>query len=64
MSHLHRFSRNELLIGPAGVERLKNSTVAVFGLGGVGSYAAEALCRAGIGRIIVRRPRGRFEAPA
>jgi tRNA A37 threonylcarbamoyladenosine dehydratase len=53
MSHLHRFSRNELLIGPAGVERLKNSTVAVFGLGGVGSYAAEALCRAGIGRIVI-----------
>lgn len=53
MSHLHRFSRNELLIGSAGIERLKNSTVAIFGLGGVGSYAAEALCRAGIGRIVI-----------
>lgn len=51
MSSLHRFSRNELLIGPAGQEVLKNSSVAVFGLGGVGSYAAEALCRAGIGRL-------------
>ncbi len=53
MSHLHRFSRNELLIGPEGLEKLKNSTVAVFGLGGVGGYAAEALCRAGVGRIVI-----------
>jgi len=53
MSTLHRFSRTELLIGPAGVEKLKNSTVAVFGLGGVGGYAAEALCRSGIGRIVI-----------
>jgi tRNA threonylcarbamoyladenosine dehydratase len=53
MSHLHRFSRTELLIGPHGLERLKNSTVALFGLGGVGSYAAEALCRAGVGRIVL-----------
>ena len=53
MSNLHRFSRNELLVGPAGSEKLRNSTVAVFGLGGVGSYAAEALCRAGIGRIVI-----------
>jgi tRNA threonylcarbamoyladenosine dehydratase len=53
MSSLHRFSRTELLIGPTGLDKLKNSTVAVFGLGGVGGYAAEALCRAGIGRIII-----------
>lgn len=53
MSNLHRFSRNELLIGPDGVRKLGDSTVAVFGLGGVGGYAAEALCRAGIGRIII-----------
>ena len=53
MSHLHRFSRTELLIGPAGLTRLKDSTVAIFGLGGVGSYAAEALCRAGVGRLIL-----------
>jgi tRNA A37 threonylcarbamoyladenosine dehydratase len=51
MSSLHRFSRTELLIGHQGLERLKNSSVAVIGLGGVGSYAAEALCRAGIGRL-------------
>jgi tRNA threonylcarbamoyladenosine dehydratase len=51
MSSLHRFSRTELLIGHEGLERLKNSSVAVIGLGGVGSYAAEALCRAGVGRL-------------
>jgi tRNA A37 threonylcarbamoyladenosine dehydratase len=53
MSHLHRFSRTELLIGPQGLEKLNKSTVAVFGLGGVGSFAAEALCRAGIGRLVI-----------
>ena len=35
-----QFSRTELLIGTAGVEKLKNSRVAVFGLGGVGGYVA------------------------
>ena len=53
MSTLHRFSRTEILIGAAGLEELKQSTVALFGLGGVGSYAAEALCRAGIGRLVL-----------
>jgi tRNA A37 threonylcarbamoyladenosine dehydratase len=53
MSNLHRFSRTELLIGPAGLEKLRQSTIALFGLGGVGSYAAEALCRAGIGRLVL-----------
>jgi tRNA threonylcarbamoyladenosine dehydratase len=53
MSELHRFSRTELLIGPEGVEKLRGSTVAVFGLGGVGGYAAEALCRAGVGRLVI-----------
>lgn len=53
MSRLHRFSRTELLIGPAGQRKLKESTVMVFGLGGVGGFAAEALCRAGIGRLIL-----------
>jgi tRNA threonylcarbamoyladenosine dehydratase len=53
MSRLHRFSRTELLIGPTGLDKLKNSTVAIFGLGGVGSYAAEALCRAGVGRLVI-----------
>lgn len=53
MSELHRFSRTELLIGRQGLAKLKNSTVAVFGLGGVGGYAAEALCRSGVGRIVI-----------
>ena len=46
-----QFSRTELLIGAAGVEKLKNSRVAVFGLGGVGGYVAEALARAGVGAL-------------
>ena len=53
MSPLHRFSRTELLLGPEGLAKLKGSTVAVFGLGGVGGFAAEALCRAGVGRLII-----------
>ncbi len=40
-----------MLIGPGGVERLKNASVIVFGIGGVGGYACEALARAGIGSI-------------
>lgn len=48
-----RFSRTELIIGKEGLEILDRSTVAVFGLGGVGSFAAEALARAGIGGFIL-----------
>lgn len=50
---LHQFSRTELAIGPEGLEALKGSTVAVLGIGGVGSIAAEALARTGVGRIIM-----------
>lgn len=50
---LHQFSRTELAIGPEGLEALKGSTVAVLGIGGVGSIAAEALARTGVGRIIL-----------
>ncbi|NHM30434.1 tRNA threonylcarbamoyladenosine dehydratase [Neobacillus terrae] len=50
---LHQFSRNELAIGKEGLEILKNSTVAVLGIGGVGSFAAEALARSGVGRLIL-----------
>ena len=46
-------SRTEMLIGKDGVERLKNSRVAVFGVGGVGGYAVEALARAGVGDITI-----------
>jgi tRNA A37 threonylcarbamoyladenosine dehydratase len=47
----HQFSRSELLIGPERLEKLKKSQVTIFGLGGVGSYTAEALARIGIGRF-------------
>lgn len=50
---LHQFSRNELAIGKEGLEIMKNSTVAVLGIGGVGSFAAEALARSGVGRIVL-----------
>lgn len=46
---MDQFSRTELLLGKDGVAKLKNTHVAVFGLGGVGSYTVEALCRSGIG---------------
>lgn len=50
---LNEFSRNELIIGADGVEKLKNSKVAVFGVGGVGSYTIEALVRSGVGSIVL-----------
>ena len=46
---LNQFSRSELLIGSDGIEKLNNARVAVFGIGGVGGYTAEALVRSGIG---------------
>lgn len=50
---LHEFSRTELLIGTEGLEKLKNSTVMIFGIGGVGGFALEGLVRSGIGNIII-----------
>ncbi|MHB8157548.1 MAG: tRNA threonylcarbamoyladenosine dehydratase [Desulfocucumaceae bacterium] len=47
------FSRTEMLIGQAGLSTLRRSTVAVFGLGGVGSYSTEALARSGVGNLIL-----------
>lgn len=49
----HSLSRTELLIGKEGLEKLKNSKVVVFGVGGVGSYAVEALTRAGVGELVL-----------
>jgi tRNA A37 threonylcarbamoyladenosine dehydratase len=48
---LNQFSRTELLFGKDGMEKLKNARVAVFGIGGVGSYTAEALARSGVGSL-------------
>ncbi len=48
---LNQFSRTELLFGKEAMERLAASRVAVFGIGGVGGYAVEALVRSGIGAI-------------
>lgn len=47
------FERSELILGSEGMEKLAQSTVAVFGVGGVGSFAAEVLARTGIGEIIL-----------
>lgn len=46
-------SRTELLIGKQGIKKLQNSKVAIFGLGGVGSYVVEGLSRAGVGNFIL-----------
>ncbi len=48
---MEQFIREEMALGSAAMEKLANSHVAVFGIGGVGSYTAEALARAGIGRL-------------
>lgn len=48
---MEKFLRTEMLLGKEAVEKLKNSHVAVFGIGGVGGYALEALVRAGVGEI-------------
>lgn len=48
---INEFSRTELLLGADGMEKLKRVRVAVFGIGGVGGYAVEALARAGIGAL-------------
>lgn len=48
---LNQFSRTEMILGSDAMKKLNNSRIAVFGIGGVGSYAAEALVRAGIGTL-------------
>ena len=46
-----QFARTELIIGEDGTEKIRNSSVLLFGVGGVGSYVAEALARAGVGTL-------------
>ncbi|CDZ99905.1 tRNA threonylcarbamoyladenosine dehydratase [Metalysinibacillus saudimassiliensis] len=50
---VHQFSRNELAIGKEGVAKLQQTTVAILGIGGVGSFAAEACARSGVGKIVL-----------
>ena len=45
--------RTELLVGKSGLEKLQEATVAIFGIGGVGSYVAEAPCRSGVGKFVL-----------
>ena len=46
-------SRTELLIGKEGIEKLQNAKVAIYGVGGVGSFVAEGLARSGIGNMVL-----------
>lgn len=48
---LNQFSRTQLLFGQEAMDKLKNSKVAIFGIGGVGGYTAEALARSGVGML-------------
>lgn len=48
---MNEFSRTELLIGQVALEKLQNSCVAIFGVGGVGGYVCEALVRSGVGHF-------------
>ena len=50
---VNQFSRTELLIGKQGMEKLQNAKVAIFGIGGVGSYVVEGLARAGVGYLVL-----------
>ena len=50
---LHSFSRTEMLIGTQNLSKLKDATVAIFGIGGVGTYAAEALARSAVGTLVL-----------
>ena len=50
---LNQFSRTELLIGKEGIEKLQGAKIAIFGLGGVGSFVAEGLVRAGVENFVL-----------
>lgn len=50
---MDEFSRTRLLVGKESVEKLNNAKVAIFGIGGVGGYVAEALARSGVGNLVL-----------
>ena len=50
---LNAFSRSQLLLGEDGMKRLSEAKVAIFGVGGVGGYVAEALARTGVGSFVL-----------
>ena len=50
---LNEFSRTQLLVGSDAMEKLSKSAVAIFGVGGVGSFTVEALARCGIGKLAI-----------
>jgi len=50
---MNEFSRTELLLGAEGMSKLKRASVAIFGVGGVGSFAVEAIARGGVGNISI-----------
>ena len=50
---MNTLTRTEMLLGSAAIDRLKTAKVMIFGIGGVGSYAAESLVRCGIGNFVV-----------
>jgi len=50
---LHAFSRTELLLGKKALDKLQNCKVAVFGIGGVGTFAVEGLVRSGVGKFVL-----------
>src|SRR3989339_1814424 len=51
--HINWLERTSLLLGDEKLQKLKNSNVLVIGLGGVGAYAAEQICRAGVGKMTI-----------
>ena len=50
---LNQFSRTQLLLGAENMDRLAKAKVAIFGIGGVGGYVAEALARSGVGSFVL-----------
>lgn len=53
MTTLHQFSRNELAFGKEGLALIQKKTVAILGIGGVGSFSVEALARSGVSRLVL-----------